>query len=205
MKVNAKHSDQESIRRQMIDTDAFLQTLSQSGRRPCPGCALPCACSASTTCACGCAPECEQCPARMSSEPDRYPIETNIVPLVYAFYDSHIYDPCWSCEGHLDGAGDHLQKIPRVWFYASSMVFPRLLVEYLDDLRFKKKIRHPWGVRILSWSDTSEARFSIEPVSPDRRAATLTELHQDVLIIARSLKTCLYESGLEYRRRLQSL
>jgi len=141
----------------------------------------------------------------MSSEPDRYPIEPNIVPLVYAFYDSHIYDPCWSCEGHLDGTGDHLQKIPRVWFYASSMVYPRLLVEYLDDLLFKKKIRHPWGVRILSWSDTSEARFSLEPVSPDQRSITLNELHDDILVIAGSLKMCLYESGLEYHRRLQSL
>jgi len=205
MKVNSKISDGESIRRQVVDTENLLQNLIERKERPCPGCTLPCPCSQSTSCSCGCSPECEYCPSRMSSEPDRYPIEKKIVPLVYAFFDSHVYEPCWSCEGHLNNSGDHIHKLPRIWFYTSSIVYTRLLAAYLEDLHFKKQLTHAWGIRILGWSDTSEARFSLEPILGERDSAHLLDLQNDAAVIAKSLKKSVYELGLDYQLRLQSL
>ncbi|MCZ6862069.1 MAG: hypothetical protein O7I42_17635 [Alphaproteobacteria bacterium] len=41
----------------------------------------------------------------MSSEPEEFPIESAIVPLVYAFHSLRLTPPCWSCEGHYNRSG----------------------------------------------------------------------------------------------------
>ncbi len=37
--------------------------------------------------------------------------------------------PFWSCEGHIGPAGK-VTRLPRVWFYARSVLYPRLITEY---------------------------------------------------------------------------
>ena len=205
MRVNSKDSTVQSIQNQLADLEHLLQQLLENRERPCPGCVTPCPCSGSTTCDCVCSPECDDCPGKMSSDAKSYPIEEKIVPLVYAFFDTHLCDPCWSCEGHRDGDGGDVLKLPRVWFYSPSVVYPRLIAEFLDDLTFKKRIQHNWSVRILSWSDTSEVRFSLEPVVSNLSEANLEMLQRDAGVIADSLKEGMQEKGSTYLKSLLNL
>ncbi len=69
----------------------------------------------------------------MSCDPDHHPIEPAVLPLVFAMKRQGTFQPCWSCEGHL-GLDGTLWKIPRIWFYARSLVAARLLTEGLGDL-----------------------------------------------------------------------
>ena len=84
--------------------------------RPCPDCDLPCPAHASPECCCGCSAACPDVSRQMSVEPDAYPIEPGIAPLVFEFYALRLCPPCWSCEGHVDAAGK-LTRLPRVWFF----------------------------------------------------------------------------------------
>ena len=48
----------------------------------------------------------------LSSDPERYPIEPGIVPLVFALRGLRVFEPCWSCEGHDATACDLEGAIP---------------------------------------------------------------------------------------------
>ena len=120
----------------------------------------------------------------MSSDPGRYPIEEKIAPLVYEFYGLRICEPCWSCEGHCSSDGQ-LIKIPQVWFYTRSMLYPRLISEYLEDLLFKKLLTYPWHI-CITYSSAAEVdtAFSIEPRLTLVKDPQLELLQKDVALIA---------------------
>ena len=80
----------------------------------------------------GCRRDCAKAPARLSSDPDRFPVEEKIAPLVFELKKLGVFFPCWSCEGHNDPSGK-LWKLPRVWFYADSVVHLRLLSDAIND------------------------------------------------------------------------
>jgi len=135
----------------------------------------------------------------MSSEPDRYPIEQKIVPLVYAMYTTGVCPPCWSCEGHMSQNGEEIIKIPRVWFYARSTLYPRLIVEHTEALKFKKKINNSWTVKVLSWGTGLDTRFSLEPdVDINSGNLNLVTLQREAAIIAASLSDGIKSGALQY-------
>ena len=55
-----------------------------------------------------CEATCPEAPKALTSDPVNYPIETGIVSLVFEMKRLGIFEPCWSCEGHLGPAGDLL-------------------------------------------------------------------------------------------------
>ena len=61
--------------------------------------------------------------------PGKVRIEAGILPLVYAVNCLSACHPFWSCEGHIGPAGK-VNRMPRVWFYARSVLYPRLITEY---------------------------------------------------------------------------
>ncbi len=167
---------------------ALRRFLAQPGpdrRRPCPGCRLPCPCSGSRDCPCACSPRCATAPRQMSSDPDRFPIEAGIVPLVYAFHCLGVCPPCWSCEGHEDVRGG-LRRVPQVWFYADSAIYPRLVEEHLADLRMRRTLERDWHVVVTSHDPHDPCpAFRIEPAA---EKAPLAALRRDVARIAEGLR-----------------
>ena len=88
-------------------------------QRPCPGCQARCPHCGGTQCTCNCGPDCNQVRRALSQDADRYPLEANIVPLVYALNASGVFQPFWSCEGH-SNTDRAISRPPQVWFYAAS-------------------------------------------------------------------------------------
>ncbi len=125
----------------------LLDQPSDQEKRPCSTCDVPCPCSRSATCSCACSAACPLVPQALSSDPDRYPIEAGIVPLIYQLNVLRVVQPCWSCEGHEDDQHS-LLKLPQVWFYSPSVVFPQLLAEAVHTQKFHKIIAHDWDVSV---------------------------------------------------------
>lgn len=118
--------------------------------RPCTNCDAPCTAHKSPTCACACTPSCIQAPHKMSSDGEKFPIESGIAPLVLAFLQLREFTPCWSCGGHEAEAGRDARP-PRMIFYARSTLYPALVATRSRRYCFKES----WRVRGRSWSPRS--------------------------------------------------
>ncbi len=150
-------------------------------------CTVICPSCGAAGCRCACSPQCAEAPRALSSDPENYPIEPLIVPLVYEMKRLGIFRPCWSCEGHL-GPDGKLWKVPRVWFYCDSMVYVRLLADGLRDFTSSGRLNGNWQV-VVSFSDVDnpETTFSLEPVLAAGEDHRLAPLQRDIGEIASSL------------------
>ena len=193
--------DANFVRQSRQDLAYLVHEVENNGSRPCPGCVVPCACSGSPTCGCRCSAECEYAPRQMSSDPDDHPIEPGIVGLVYALETLRVCQPCWSCEGHNDPAGA-LHKLPKVWFFARSVMYPDLIAEYLADLDIARKLASPWQVRVVRWDDALATAYSIEPRIDRHDVPPLGRLRADIRKLSRTMK---YEIAGIARRRIAAL
>lgn len=123
----------------------------------------------------------------LSSEPESFPIEAHIVPLVFELKRLGVFTPCWSCEGHNDNAGK-LRRAPAVWFYCDSVVQVRLLAQGIEQLGFQKELCTAWRVGIsVAEPDNPDTLYQLEPVLQDFSQATLDHLRADVRVIAHHL------------------
>ncbi len=156
--------------------------------RPCPGCRIRCPCRGSPVCTCGCSSACAHAPRQLSSEPDTFPIEPGILPLVYALSSLRVIFPCWSCEGHFHDSGA-FRKLPGVWFFARCLAYPSVIAAHLSDLRIAGKLARPWHVRVVDWGDDVESTFSIEPEASAMDDPGLDRLRRDVHVISADLQT----------------
>jgi hypothetical protein len=110
----------------------------------------------------GCYRFCPSAPRRLSSDANS-PVEALIAPLVFELKRLGVFHPCWSCEGHNDEAGN-LLKVPRVWFYADSVVHLRALANSIERLFCARRLSTRWIV-VLTHSDPDnpDTTFSLEP------------------------------------------
>jgi len=132
-----------------------------------------------------CSAHCSDAPALLSSDP-AYPVEVAVAPLVFALKQMGVFDPCWSCEGHYDTSGN-LWKLPRVWFYADSVVHVRVLSHAIKDMFHKGRISHNWEVSVTHSDDNNLATtFSLQPVLADGENS-LGSLHRDIEAITQNL------------------
>jgi len=123
----------------------------------------------------------------LSSEPESFPVEEHIVPLVFELKRLGVFTPCWSCEGHNDNVGK-LRRAPSVWFYCDSVVQVRLLAQAIEQLGFRKELSTPWRVGIsVADSDNPDTLYQLEPAIQDLNETTLHQLRADVRIIAHHL------------------
>ena len=137
------------------------------------------------SCQCMCHCECPDAGKLLSSDPEKFPIEAGIVPLVYEMKREGSCVPCWSCEGHERPDGS-LWKIPRVWFYCSSMAQLRLIGSAAHAMFVAKKLKTPWQV-VITHSDPGnvDTTFSLEPNLDPDNPVTLTDLRADILSLAK--------------------
>jgi len=165
-------------------------------------CTVKCPQCGSNACQCECASDCAQAPQALSSDPDRFPIEPGIVPLVFEMKRTGLFSPCWSCEGHLRPDGS-LWKLPAVWFYCGSMVHVRLLSQGLSNLRTAKALSTPWHVVVtFSDPDNPETTFSLEPAEAGSDGRSLPALQRDAGVIARALQKMLNDEGRILQREI---
>jgi len=179
----------------------LVTLLEWQEQRPCFGCQLSCSCSQSVTCICDCTMTCQNAPAMHSSDPSGYPIETSVMPLVLALSSLGVVQPCWSCEGHLDGLG-RLHKIPQVWFYSDSALYPNIIAYYLSDLFTQKKTTYNWEVALCAHGYKNEITFTIKPNLIHESNKSLNLLQKDIRQIAENL---VQEVRSRSRKRLHDL
>jgi hypothetical protein len=134
-----------------------------------------------------CTPDCPAAAQSLSSEPESFPVETGILPLVFEMRKSELFQPCWSCEGHLRTDGS-LWKLPSVWFYCESFSVLRLLDSCIKNLEINGNISVRWQITIsFSDPDNPETTFAIQPALQPGQDVSLQRLQADALVIATSL------------------
>lgn len=130
---------------------------------------------------------CVFAPARLSSEPETYPLEPLITPLVFELKKLGVFHPCWSCEGHTDNSGK-VWKYPGVWFYSDSVVHVRALANAIDAMNTTLKLSARWNIAVtFSDPDNPDTTFSLEPTNVDQDASLRT-LQSDVSALAENLE-----------------
>ena len=137
---------------------------------------------------------CPDAPKALSIDPDRYPVEPRILPLVFEMKRLRVFDPCWSCEGH-SAADGSLWKTPMVWFYCKSTIYLRLLRDGLSQLKLSGRLKSPWDV-VVTYSDPDnpDTTFSVQPSQQDR-TIPLDALRTDVGEVARSLDSMMRDGA----------
>ena len=160
------------------DLERLVQQPLASASPPCPSCRnfRPGSCSA----------RCADAPRALSIEPDRYPIETSVVPIVYELNVLRLVQTCWSCEGHMDAEGN-LWKVPQVSFYSASPVFVQLLAARIAGLRQAKQLGYEWHIAFSSYGDSSVPTYTLEPRFRPTDEARLGVLQQDLKVIGENL------------------
>ena len=135
----------------------------------------------------GCHRDCQAAPNQLSSEGFNSPVESLVAPLVFELKKLGAFYPCWSCEGHNDQSGS-LWKIPRVWFYADSVVHIRALADAVDSLFRARLLSTRWEI-VLTYSDSDnpDTTFSLEPESAGK-CENLCDLQNDLRVLAEGLE-----------------
>lgn len=160
MKLDTLEPDRQDHERQRQELAVLLAQPSYRELRPCKGCAMPCPCSGSKTCACLCGPGCPQMPSQMSSEGEHYPVEPKIAPLVFAFFALRLCPPVLV-----------LRRAPRSR-WSRSEAPPTLVLQPLA--RVSTRDRRLAGPNLLSQTDheslaclslllRERARYGIQP------------------------------------------
>ncbi len=185
------------------DLHDLLSQPAYAELRPCVGCDKPCPCSNSRICTCLCGPDCAHAPIAMSSDADRYPIESKIVPLVFGINCLRVCRPYWSCEGH-QFKSDRVVRVPQVWFYTRSLMYPKLIAEHLARLVARKAIHNSWQICVTYTDENLEAGFSIKPDMNSIKEPCLETMQRDANIIAESLVAGVRMIASEYLRRHES-
>ncbi len=104
-----------------------------------------------------------------------------------------MFHPCWSCAGHGDQTGK-LRTVPRVWFYADSVVHIRSLAEAVNRLGHARRLSTPWRVVVThSDPDNPDTTFSLEPEpAPD---SSLAALQGDLRAMAEELAAAFWQTS----------
>lgn len=150
--------------RKREELNLLLAQPSAQEERPCPDCKLICSCpKRSSTCCCLCGSHCPNIAQVLSSEPEAFPIEANIAPLVYAITSLRVVETCWSCEGH-PATNTQSMKIPQVWFNTPTETYASLIAKHLSTLRYKKKLNYVWEVMVNPFNaDGVATTFIMKP------------------------------------------
>lgn len=149
-----------------------------------------------------CSRHCPDIPRALSSDPENFPLEAGIAPLVYEFKRLGVFEPCWSCEGH-NRADGSLWKLPQVWFYCRSVVHLRVLADGIKELHVEGKLSVPWHISITySDGDNTDTTFSLHPYA-EHADARLALLQKDVDTIAAHLRDSVFAKALELSRKVR--
>jgi hypothetical protein len=191
MKIGRRESGREHADRIRAELGKILHSDTDGA----PVCAADCPDASPSHCS----RHCPDIPRVLSSDPENHPLESRIAPLAYELKRLEVFHPCWSCEGH-NGSDGKLWKIPRVWFYCSSVVHLRVLADALEELHLSNRLNTSWRV-VLTFSDEDNAdtTFSLEP-GPAASLPPLAALQRDIDTIAEHLRDVVFDEALKLSR-----
>jgi len=188
IKIKAPYFLTEKKSNVKIELQNLLSQPSDKDERPCPDCQVTFPSDSNIVSTDNCSYACPFAACQMSTEPDRYPIEPHVAPLVYAFYTLRLLMPCWSCEGHTD-KNKKIIKMPQIWFYSASPFYAKLVAEALEDMKSQGLIKYNWEVRILAFSQSKfTLTYCINPLFFSVVKYRLSVLHDDLLVIGKRLR-----------------
>lgn len=163
--------------------------------RPCPGCQLPCNADQPWQCASNCNASCENAPQALSSEPELHPIESAVISIVFEITTLRLIQPCWSCEGHLDGRGE-LWKLPQISFYSASALYPMLINNHINRLKYNNLLNYPWMVTMVDYGQTWSPTYQIEPsLNQTREGLDLQLMQNDLQRIGENMANCIKDEA----------
>ena len=186
MKPNGLERDDQYEARVLADLEYLINLPEVPLKRPCSGCDRVCEICGSKSCTCHCSPTCESAPKQLSSDGDRYPLEPGITPLVYRLHCLGVASPYWSCEGHLD-SHDEIFRVPQVWFYSRSLIYPKLVLELLSLLKTERRLNMRWQIKMAHVDDDFEAGFNLLPDTDIKTADSLRLMQADAATLAEEL------------------
>ena len=139
-------------------TDALTKLIQQPSAvqlPPCVNCQQP---ASQRT---NCSPDCANAAEALSEDPEKFPIEEHIVPLVFELTTMRLVQTCWSCEGHASVDGKIL-KMPQISFYTEKPLYAQLISKYLSKLFWQKKLTYPWEITLSDYGQTLELTYTIK-------------------------------------------
>ena len=160
------------------DLTLFLRQPGPEARAVCQGCTQHSIEKCSSTCL--------EAPKALSVDPERHPIERNVVAFVYELTATRLLQTCWSCEGHMD-ANNELWKVPQVCFYAASPVYVKLLSQYLKELQHYENLTYHWHIVITDFAQSNGLTYSVQPDLNKVKDPHLGLLQTDLKTIADGL------------------
>lgn len=192
MKIERRAGDRSQKKRARDDLSALLDAGNG---------APPCAANCTKAFHPDCSRLCPDVASRLSSDPEKHPLEPLIAPLVYELQRLQVFQPCWSCEGHYgpDGA---LWKVPRIWFYSESPFHVRALAGTLRQLELDCRLHASWQVALVPWDPTNpDCCFSLQPseVPPE---TSLDALQADIAAIAARLNETTLKIASELKKAI---
>lgn len=201
MKISQPKHSTDLLILQIEDVGNIVSQLKDVTRRPCVNCSKACSCSHSVSCKCDCSIACAFIGEHLTSDKDKFPIETKILPIVYTLSEMNVCQTCWSCEGHNDANGNII-KLPQVWFYTNSMMLLRLLSDSMASFSGKGVI-YDWKISsAYTARDCEYNAFSLQPDLSFTPNAELLYLQKDIAVIAQELPLTLLKKASDYQKML---
>lgn len=161
-------------------TGALEKFIAQPGPESqpvCPGCRQHLA---------SCSAKCLDALSALSIDPERYPIEPSVMPLVFEMMATRVLETCWSCEGHMNEKNE-LWKIPQVCFYSPSEVYIKLIYQHLSELQQNKELNYQWHIVSTDFAQSNCLTYSIQPKLNQSDEAHLGKLQMDLKTIAKNM------------------
>lgn len=187
MQISRRKLEPSALAGVAEDLETAISGQLPNGRICSSFCNVRCTHCGSLSCQCMCSPNCPEAPKALSSDPDNFPIEPGITPLVFELKRLTFFEPCWSCEGHNDKSGK-LWKTPAVWFYCSSMLQLRLLNDAIKSLEHAGHLTTRWQITIThSDPENPETTYALMPAALSPKGVTLADLQADTSAIAAAL------------------
>lgn len=152
-----------------------------------------------------CAPTCKEASKALSIDPVRYPIEPQVVPLVFQLYATRLLQPCWSCEGHmrtLEGESS-LWKLPQVNFYCSSPIYLQLLNRSLVRAQAAGNFTYRWHIVVCEFSQSLDVTYSLQPNLYQVADPSLGAIQNDLRLLADGLLMNLRNEALQMLQELR--
>jgi len=188
----------DSAQLQLISELAHLiEQPSATQDPPCPRCQKPDRNNSE------CSYTCENAAEALSEEPNQFPIEENVVPLVFELTTLRLMQTCWSCEGHASIDGEIL-KLPQISFYTEKPFYAQLISKYLSRLFWRKELQYPWEIMLSDYGQTLEATYTIKCNLDHIENPVLQIMHQDLNAMSKDFSTQIKNYAQELLLQLKS-
>lgn len=175
----------------------LIQQPSAAQAPPCTNCQQP---AIERT---NCSSNCENASEALSEDPVQFPIEKNIVPIVFELTTMRLVQTCWSCEGHATIDGKIL-KMPQISFYTEKPLYAQLISKYLSKLFWQKKLKYPWEITLSDYGQTLELTYTIKCDISCVENPDLKIMHQDLIAMGETLSTDIKSYAQELLTQLQN-